>query len=196
MNAAGQSVPSVIIHKGQRVQDAWHLKAPGSMTLAATKKGYIMKSQFHEYGLAFIRYFKANGLADKTNLLILHGYKSHLYNLPFYEAMRANNVKILTILPHASHIIQPLDLVPFAQFKKSWENHLMKYNTSHSGHALNKVDFWNVFVPTWNSSICPKNIIADFRKTGIHPFNPQVIPAESLAPSLVIDRELAGNGEA
>ena len=52
------------------------------MTLAATKKGYIMKSQFHEYGLAFLRYLKANGLADKTNLLILDGHKSHLYNLP------------------------------------------------------------------------------------------------------------------
>ena len=106
------------------------------MTLAATEKGYITKSQFHQYGLAFIKYLKANGLADKTNLLILDGHKSHLYNLPFYEAMRANNVEILTIPPHTSHIIQPLDSVPFAQFKKSWENHLMKYNTSHSGHAV------------------------------------------------------------
>ena len=111
------------------------------MTLAATEKGYITKSQFHEYGLAFIRYLEANGLADKTNLLILDGHKSHLYNLPFYEAMRANNVEMLTILPHTSHIIQPLNSVPFTQFKKSWENHLMKYNTSYSGRALNKVDF-------------------------------------------------------
>ena len=72
----------------------------------------------------------------------------------------------------------------------------MKYNNSHSRHVLNKVDFWNVFVPAWNSSMCPKNIIVGFRKRGIHPFNPQVIPAESLAPSLVTDRESAGNGEA
>ena len=89
------------------------------MTLAATKKGYITKSQFHEYGLAFIRYLKANGLADKTNLLILDGHKSHLYNFSFYKAMRVNNVKILTIPPHTSHIIQPLDSVLFTQFKKS-----------------------------------------------------------------------------
>ena len=93
--------------------------------LAATEKGYIMKSQFHEYGLSFIKYLKADGLVDKTNLLILDGHKSHLYNLPFYEVMRANNVKILTILPHTSHIIQPLNSVPFTQFKKSWENHLI-----------------------------------------------------------------------
>ena len=107
----------MIIQKSQRVQDTWHLKAPMSMTLAATEKGYIMKSRFHEYGLAFIKYLKANGLADKTNLLILDGHKSHFYDLPFYKAMRANNVEILTILPHTSHIIQPLDLVPFAQLK-------------------------------------------------------------------------------
>ena len=106
-----------------------------------------MKGQFHEYGLAFIKYLKTNGFADKTNLLILDGHKSHLYNLPFYKAMRANNVEILTIPPQTSHIIQPLDSVPFAQFKKSWENHLMKYNIRHNRHALNKLDFWNVLVP-------------------------------------------------
>ena len=77
------------------------MKAPGSMTLAATEKGYITKSRFHEYGLAFIRYLKANGLADKTNLLILDGHKSQLYNLSFYETMRANNVEIFTIPPHS-----------------------------------------------------------------------------------------------
>ena len=105
------------------------------MTLAATEKGYITKSQLHEYGFSFIKYLKANGLADKTNLLILDGHKSYLYNLHFYKVMRANNVEILTIPPHTSHIIQPLDLVPFAQFKKSWENHLLKYNKSQQMHV-------------------------------------------------------------
>ena len=88
-----------------------------------------------------------------------------------------------------SHIIQPLDSVPFTQFKKSWETHLIKYNNSHSSHILNKVDFWNIFVPAWNSSRSVKNIVAGFRKMSIYPHNPQVIPAESLAPILVTDRE-------
>ena len=30
VNAAGQSVPPLIIHKGQRVQETWNLKAPGT----------------------------------------------------------------------------------------------------------------------------------------------------------------------
>ena len=187
VNAAGQSVPPLVIHKGARVQETWQVKAPGQMKLAATERGYITKSKFHDYGITFIKYLKANGLADKTNLLIIDGHKSHLYNLPFYDAMRANDIEVLTIPPHTSHLLQPLDSVPFAQFKKSWEGHLMKYNNSHSGRALNKVNFWDVFVPAWNHSICPKNIIAGFKKTGIFPHNPHAIPPEAMAPSIITD---------
>ena len=91
VNATGQSVPPLIIHKGQCVQDTWWLKAPGNMKLAATKRGYITKSKFHKYSLHFVKFLKAHGLADKTYFLIIDGCKSHLYNLPFYEDMRANN---------------------------------------------------------------------------------------------------------
>ena len=148
VNAAGQSVPPLIIHKGQRVQETWQLKAPGNMKITATERGYITKSKFQEYGLHFVKFLKANGLADKTNLLIIDGHKSHLYNLPLYEVMRANNIEILTIPPHTSHLLQPLDSVPFAQFKKYCESNLMKYNNTHSGRVLNKVNFWDVFVPS------------------------------------------------
>ena len=51
VNTAGQSVPPLIIHKGQRVQETWQLKAPGNMKITATERGYITKSKFHEYSL-------------------------------------------------------------------------------------------------------------------------------------------------
>ena len=57
----------------------WKLKAPGDIKIAATPKGYITKSRFHEYGLHFVKYLKQMGLADKKHLLIVDGHKSHLY---------------------------------------------------------------------------------------------------------------------
>ena len=110
--------------------------------------------------------------------------QGHLYNLPFYEAMISNNIEVLTIPPHTSHLLQALDSVPFTQFKK--------YNNSHSERPLNKVDFWDVFVPSWNQAMVPKNIIAVFWRTGIYPFDPTAIPKTAMAPSLVTDKE---NGE-
>ena len=32
VNATGQSVPHLVIHKGQCVQETWHLKSPGHMS--------------------------------------------------------------------------------------------------------------------------------------------------------------------
>ena len=80
--------------------------------------GYITKSHFHQYGVHFIKFLKHEGLTNRKNLLIIDGHKSHLYNLPFYEAMRANDIEVLMIPPHTSHVLQPLDSIPFAQLKK------------------------------------------------------------------------------
>ena len=175
VRAVGNVVPPLVIHKGEHVQDSWKIKAPGDVQLGATTKGYITKSKFHQYGLHFIKYLK--------NLLINDGHKSHLYNLPFYEAMRANDIEVLTIPSHTSHILQPLDSIPFAQFKRHWEKNLMCYNNSHS-------HFWEVFAPAWNTAMCVKNIMAGFRNTGIYPYNPLAILPTPMAPSEVTD-----NGE-
>ena len=72
------SPPLLIIHKGQRVQDTWKIKAPGNIRISATTKGYITKSKFHEYGLKFISWLKENGLANQKNLLIVDGPRPSL----------------------------------------------------------------------------------------------------------------------
>ena len=193
VNACGDVVPPMVIHKAARVQESWKVKAPGNIRIAATAKGYITKAKFHEYGLRFVQYLKSKGMAYRPNLLIIDGHKSHVYNLPFYQAMRDNNIEILTIPAHTSHILQALDSVPFAQFKKWWEYHLMKYNTSHHGRVLNKPDFWDVFTPAWNTSMVAKHVISGFRKTGIYPHDPAAIPESAMAPSQITDRNKGEN---
>ena len=129
------------------------------MRLAATTKGYITKAKakFHEYGFHLIKYLKTNCMLGRKYLLIVDGHKSHLYNLPFYELMRVNDIEVLIIPPHTSHLLQPLDSAPFGAFKINWESKLRKYNNEHHGHPLNKVSFLDVFVSTWNASMTPKN---------------------------------------
>ena len=187
VSAGGKVCPPLVIHKGQQVQETWHMKAPGDILFSATTKGYITKSRFHQYGVHFIKFLMHEGLTNRKNLLIVDGHKSHLYNLPFYEAMRANGIEILTIPLHTSHVLQPLDSIPFAQFKKNWEKNLRRYNIAHSGRSLNKVDFWEVFSPSWNQAMTTKNIMAGFRNMGIYPYDPLAIPPSSMASSEVTD---------
>ena len=42
--------------------------------------------------------------------------------------MRDNNIHVMAIPPHTSHILQPLDSTPFAQFKRNWQSRLLEWN--------------------------------------------------------------------
>ena len=42
-----------------------------------------------------------------------------MYNVTFYEEMKENNIHVLAIPPHTSHLVQALDSTPFAEFKCS-----------------------------------------------------------------------------
>ena len=67
------------------------------MTLAATMKGYITKTKFHQYGVHFIKYLNLFNLLNKPNLLITDSHKLHVYNMVFYEEMKEHNVNVLAI---------------------------------------------------------------------------------------------------
>ena len=91
--------------------------------------------------------------------LIVDSHSSHLYNLPFYQVMKENNIHVFTIPRHTSHILQPLDSTPFAMFKRHWEVNLMKYNAAHHGRSLNKVDFGR-FLPQVSTLLWSQKIFS------------------------------------
>ena len=125
MNAIGHVCPPLIIHKGQRVQKNWAEGMLSFMKLAATSKGYITKSKFHEYGIQFVKYLADISGLDQSHLLIIDSDKSDIYNLAFFNEMRDNNIHVMPIPPHTSHILQPLDSTPFTQFKRNLQNRLL-----------------------------------------------------------------------
>ena len=188
VSGAGEVVPPMVIHKGDYVPNNWTRKAPGNVRVVATSKGYITKAKFHEYGGRFVAHLKRNGLLGIPHMLICDSHSSHLYNLPFFLLMKRHKIHVFTIPPHTSHLLQPLDKTPFAQFKLHWEKHLTKYNNQNKGKSLNKVDFWDVFTPAFNAAMNLKNILSGFKKTGISPYDPSVIPIHEMGPSNVTEK--------
>ena len=49
--------------------------------------------------------------------------------------------------------------------------------------AINKSKFLSVITNAYVQALTPRNIKTAFRKTGIHPFNPDIITSDMLAPS-------------
>ena len=93
-------------------------------------------------------------------------HKSHLFNLDFMEYMKANNVEVCSFPPHCTHVLQPLDDVPFACFKNEYQKELLIMNRQLCGNCMNKTQFFRVFIPAYTQGLTPEAIRKDTRTQG------------------------------
>ena len=111
VNGIGDAILAMLLHKEQWVQVTWTLDAPVGVCLAATSKEYITKQKFHEFDEWFVCWFKTHHLLDRPHLLIIDSHKSNVYNVAFFDCMKANNIHVMAILPNTSHIVQALNTI-------------------------------------------------------------------------------------
>jgi hypothetical protein len=121
---------------------------------------------------------KANG---EYRLLIVDGHNSH-YTVAFLLLARLHMIIVLCYAAHGTHIYQGLDVVVFAVLKHylGVERDALLRTT---GKAIDKGNFLDIISKAYVTALTPQLIKTAFRKTGIWPFNPNVITAEMLAPS-------------
>ena len=146
-NAAGLAVPPLIIHKGGKVSDTWCINCPVGVMVQASPKGWINQNIFFKYTFRWIRFMKTHGLLGKWHLLLLDAHKSHINNIRFIKICKQFNIDVLAIPSHTSHIIQPLDSVPFANLKTAWNEELTDYLFHSVGLGFSKMEFFEVFIP-------------------------------------------------
>ncbi len=88
------------------------------------QSAYINKQVFLDFGRIFIATLNKLMLLDGPVLLTMDGHFTHLFNWEFMKMMEANDVIVLAIPPHTSHVMQPLDKGPFHALKKYWNRGL------------------------------------------------------------------------
>ena len=91
-------------------------------------------------------------------------------------------VIVICYVAHGTHVYQGLDVVVFAMLKHylGVEQDALLHTT---GNAIDKGNFIQVMSKAYVTTLTPELIKTAFRKTGIWPFNPNVITADILAPT-------------
>ena len=178
VNAAGDVVPPMVIHKVRsttgvyRVHKSWSDGMEPGMMVRGTGTGYIDKNTFLQYGHQFIRYLKKNKLlteGEEKNLVI--GHSTHVYNLPFIDLMIENNVDLINLVPHSTHLSQPWDKFLTKAVKTFWSPELRLYTYRKKGKRLIKSHFFSVFCPVWKIAMKKHRILSSWRVTGLYPID-------------------------
>jgi hypothetical protein len=102
----------------------------------------------------------------------------------FIEYAVAKNIVVLCYPPHCTHVLQGLDVVAFAAFKKIWMRRRDQWVTDNPFASFGKTAWVSVWTAAFSEAMTESTIKASFKKTGVVPFDPSVITEKMMAPSI------------
>lgn len=133
------------------------------------KNGWISKDIFAQYCEevlipAFRRRRKNLDHPNKRGLLIVDGHSSRI-NPDLWKLFRAENIDVVILPAHTSHITQPLDLCVFSLFKR-WLRPLPEYRNANTA-GLKRIGLLKAADHAFQMATCSRYIEKSFKRAGI-----------------------------
>jgi hypothetical protein len=117
VGGCGRVIPPMVILPGKVHQEHWYSKLDmeDDYLIGVSESGYT-----NDYlALEWLKHFNNLTKSRKPGayrLLILNGHSSHTTK-PFLSYCAQNKIKPFFLLPHTTHLVQPLDVVLFQPYK-------------------------------------------------------------------------------
>lgn len=188
INAAGNALPPFYIFKRVRWNPSFLTGTPAGSEGAANKTAWMTTEVFSTQYLPF---FITNTRCspDRPVLLILDNHVSHV-SLETIVLAKNSGVILLTLPPHTSHRLQPLDRTVFGPMKTFFNRALDDHMRSYPNVSITIYDTGALSARAFTKAMTLENIISGFRCTGIYPLNRDIFSEADYAPSTVTDRDL------
>jgi hypothetical protein len=130
----------------------------------------------NDLGIRWLQHFikhTDHRVVGSRRLLIFDGHDSHR-TAKFTNLCEENNIYTLSLPPHSSHLLQPLDVVYFSPLKRAYSHEIDNLVGNHINH-ITKLEFLPAFQAAFYRAFTESNICASFQATGIVPFNPDAV---------------------
>ena len=181
-SADGKIIPPLIIFEKCLPRNIIE-DIPTSWSISATQNGYITTDLFHAW---FRDVFLAECGVERPILLIMDNHISHL-SPDIISLAQENNVELLCLPPHSTHLLQPLDKGYFNLLKSQMAE--ISVALGYAGTRLVPREKFPKILQFAMSKISGSKVAASFQGTGIYPYNPKAVnnpiksqPVQSTSP--------------
>jgi DDE superfamily endonuclease/Tc5 transposase DNA-binding domain len=172
ISAGGWVIPPVIIIQGSVHLERYFQDLPAGYLLAVSDSGYTNDEISYET-IKHIDRFTKPRMKGKYRLLLLDNHECHL-SLDFLEYCEDANIIPFGLPPHTTHFLQPLDVGCF-QPNKHYHRQAVNQATRMGNRDYSRVDFFADIEGIRNQTFKELTIKSAFKKTGIWPFNPEIV---------------------
>lgn len=172
INTLGRALSPLIIFKAATIQGQWFEKdfnQPG-WHFARSKNEYATNAIALEWlRKVFLPQTQSND-PSAARLLIVNGHGSHSTDEFMWECF-SNNVYLLFMPAHTSHVLQPLDLTCFFPLKAAYRKRIANLAEITDSAPIGKLQFLRCYAEARKEGLRPANIKAGFRASGLYPIS-------------------------
>ncbi|KAJ2937697.1 hypothetical protein O0L34_g17508 [Tuta absoluta] len=175
VSATGQYVPPMFIYPRQRHSAALEKDGPREAAYKCSKNGWINEELFVDWLKHFVKFAKPT--ETDPVLLILDNRSSHT-SWNAYQFCKQNNIVMLSLPPHGSHRIQPLDVSVYGPLKTAYKQECNIFMKCNMGRRITQNDIAMLFKKAFQRVATITNAESGFAASGIYPYNPNIFTNE------------------
>lgn len=180
VSASGVVIPPMFIYPRVNYRDCFIKGAPVGSIGIASKSGWMTEEIFPTYLEHIIKHTRCS--VDHKILLILDNHESHV-SLKTVDMAKENGIIMLTLPPHTSHKLQPLDRTCYGPFKTAYSTAMDNWMRANPNRTVTIHDIAEIVNEAQMSAFVPRNVISGFRVTGISPYNNEIFTDLDFAPA-------------
>lgn len=184
--ASGQALPPVLVFPRKNYKEHMLKGAPPGSLGLANPTGWMNAELFVKVIEHFVRNTSAN--LNNPALLVMDNHESHL-SIEALDLAKKNGVTVLTLHPHTTAKMQPLDVGLNGPFKVYYNSAVDSWLLRNPGLPMTIYEIAECVGLAYSKAMTPINITSAFKKTGIFPFDADIFTDIDFMPSEVTDRE-------
>ena len=173
-SADGSVLPGMIIYPYQRPPREVVESIPAPWALGLSESGWMRSDTFYEYVVNVLDPYLVEKNVPKPVVLFLDGHRSHMsYGLS--DECSKRKIIIYTLLPNATHILQPADVAVFKPLKTAWKVTVRGYQKDHPNAVVIRASFAPLIDQTMKVAAKDTTIRNGFRVGGLYPWDPNAV---------------------
>jgi hypothetical protein len=170
INAAGDYIDPFIICPGVMILESWFEGLDDGILLGVSESGYSNEDLHFEWIQHFERRTRPKRVGRKR-LLLIDGFGAH-QSQKTIEFCDEHDIIVFSLIPHTTHLCQPLDVVVFQPYKH-FHKKAVNAATRTGCTKFNKNEFLAAIGSIRAETLKDTTILSAWRVAGLVPYNPE-----------------------